>query len=100
VYIKSEQAFFIMTITGISGGISSTGTWPGGGFNLTLGGAYAGATANVQYSKDSGTTWFSMDHVFKRNRGFNEYGFPACSIRVDVKNATGTPSLTLEMTAI
>jgi len=89
----------IMDISNITAnGASASGSWGGGKGNLTLGGDFGGGHARVEFSKDSGTTWFPLEFSFRRNQAFT-VELPACDVRVFVVDAI-TPILDLNLESI
>lgn len=95
-----------MAISSITAnGASSTEAWAGGKGTLTLGGEFDGASARVEFSTNSGTTWFPIEDealdamALQKPKAFN-FELPSCDLRVFVVGAGASTDLTLTATAI
>jgi len=78
--------------------------WAGGVGHLDVYGVFDGDVVAIQYSRDSGTSWATIEDPAKgsawrisKPEGFN-FRLPACDIRAFV--VKGNPSLTLAVDAL
>lgn len=84
---------------------TSTVAWAGGEGNISVFGAFDGASVRIQYSFDSGTSWISIENDdmeglnISVTRGFN-FKLPACDIRGWVNNVGASTSLTINIEVI
>lgn len=68
---------------------SSVLDWPGGPGLLGLAGNFNGATLQLAYSPDGGTTYINTDGASFTQAGSVLVTFPACKVKL---TATGTPT--------
>lgn len=68
---------------------SSIVDWPGGPALLGLSGNFNGATLQLSYSPDGGTTYINTDGASFTQAGSVLVTFPACKVKL---TATGTPT--------
>lgn len=68
--------------------------WQGGDAQWTVWGTWNGATAQLQYSPDSGTTWIDLDGAtMTANGGFTGINIGVGKVRTTVSGAGGSTSL-------
>jgi len=90
-----------------SDGESASTSWGGGRANISVYGAFDGAWASIQYSRNNGADWIDIIDgfadgpviSFRRNGGLIA-DLPPCEVRAIVRQAGGSTSLTLEVEGV
>jgi hypothetical protein len=70
----------------------------GGRYNWTVWGTWDGASAQLQWSPNVGTTWIDVDGAaLTANGGWSDIPIAEGSVRVTISSAGGTTSLTSKL---
>lgn len=92
--ITPDVSVTLLTLAAVTGAAQD---WPGGQGLWSVWGTWGGATAQLQYSPDSGTTWIDIDGVLLADNGGFILALPSDKLRVNIATPGGSTSLSSKM---
>jgi hypothetical protein len=98
VELASKGEITLLSASSVSGGAAAIA---GGRYFWAVYGTWDGATAQLQWSPNSGTTWVDLDGAsVTANGGFTDIALAAGHVRVSISGAGGSTSLSSKLSGV